>query len=381
MITGVKFHSNNINTHTSTMLIHPSILISLFLVAKVASGTTLAPYFSKRIAGCEDDADMMLKPYQGFWPINAGTLTTKALRKSLEAGEKDKVAAVLGKLHGELGGVLAVTLYPSCTPIMKDTLLKMAVNFDGTQVTSLYKNILVHQLWKNTRDMLAALNAPNNRVFAPAAALLVFEAFVSKRFNLLGKIVGAFDKESLAKQITPILYLATPSQETHELAKIFIMNDTSKQLIPGIFKLLKTKTPTPRDFAKAFKHPVVDSQQFAQIINASLSNKILKQGTLRTLITFTSNSDIPELRRTIKSEESQRVLLDFLGMKEFRDLDLAWSGLKLKEETRHREWLEKHAKLVFIHLKQVHNTTLLPDLVYQLISEYATSTETTSTTV
>ena len=272
------FDPGPICANLSSKLLHrmpllPSILLSILLLAKLASSAastpdgTLAPYFEMRAVGSENIVDnMLLKPYAKYWP--SGRLTAKALRKGLEAGETEKVGNLLKQLRGELAGVLCVVLYPACTPAMSKTLLKMATTFDPMQTGIVYKYILINQPWSEARTTLSTLSAYNNSVFKVPACLLVWEAFKLGKFNLIGRIIGAFEEKPLRESLKHILAITIPGGKFNALAEIFIKHDTGKKLAPAVFKILKTKKdPTANDFAKLFKHPTVDSQQFARIIN------------------------------------------------------------------------------------------------------------------
>ena len=92
---------------------------------------------------------------------------------------------------------------------------------------------------------------------------------------------------------------------------------------------------------------------------------------MNTLVSYTSASDIPELRCEIESEGSQRIFLSLLGVKQLSDLDLAWSNLKVEKETRFREWIAKRAQTIFKYAKEAQDPVFLPDTIYQNIAEYA----------
>lgn len=156
------------------------------------------------------------------------------------------------------------------------------------------------------------------------------------------------------------------------MVKIFLLHDTEERHItPGIFKLLKTGRPVQEYLVKFLKHPAVGSQQFARIINASLSSKTLDKSIKNALISVTSTSDIHDLRRIIVSEDLQRAFLGFLGLKDFKHVDVAWKRLKLREKTRDREWFEKRATPIFKRVKQIQDSVFLIDHIYWLISQYA----------
>ena len=95
------------------MLIHPSIVISLLLVIRLAAPsrpTTLAPYFAKKAIDSTKANDLLKSKCQRRW--SKGVLTTTALKKSLEKGENTKVGAVIEGLDGEeISTVLDATLY------------------------------------------------------------------------------------------------------------------------------------------------------------------------------------------------------------------------------------------------------------------------------
>ena len=298
------------------MLILPSILVSLLLFAKIASCTkTLAPYFAKKTNDHEVLANNLLTECQHLWP--GERLTVQVLKRSLEAGEIDKISTILRALDiTTFRRVLDAMLHPSCTPNMLKNVQKLEVynaeemiviqtlglTSDGGaqrpklagdgKMMMVIKQVYIHQSWETTKEMLAGLPGPADGVFNIGVVLLIRDALDNGRYKLMKMVLDAVKKEWLPGVITKVLNVMKHSKDLHEPIKLFLLNDTGKNITPAIFKVLRTRALVPADLAKLLKHSSTDNLQFARIMNELvLLNEKTQEKSKRVTINVVPESE------------------------------------------------------------------------------------------
>lgn len=366
-------HRSTKALHVLKMFIHPSILISLFLLIKLAApSTTLAPYFVPTAAGVKK-ADGILKKHQSLWP---GVSPIEGFRASLETGENDKVESILENLNYEqIDTVLDAVLHPSSTDKMLENLEQVAAHLSVLPVRNTVRaHIFIHQRWTKTKLMLAAADDTTKElcVFVYAATALICKIFKRKRFLLIRTIFNTMKQRQVPILINHILHSILEGRHVvYDLTVTFVLNDTGKYITANLFKMLsKTEKPTVQDFRKLLENHAVDSQQFAKIISALLSHRYINHDEVRDLVYLTDPSDIQALKEHLKSEEIQTKFFHHFGVLRPTNMDSAWSTLVLKRNDRCGESRKKHARLILKRLRQI-DPPLLPSVLFPIISAYA----------
>lgn len=351
------------------MLANPSILVSLFLIIKfAASSDNLADHFvptDRDIA----DVDRVLEEHQHLWP--EGVLSFKTLRGSLEAGEHDLVKSILEELAiYDLDDVLNVVLYPSCTNAMLDNLRQMRFGQDVGKQCTVREHVFIHQPWEITKNELAGIDDSENGVlFLMAVGMLVFKALRCKRFVSMMKVFSACSQEHVRQLIDRVLNaILCGRRPLVPIAKLVLLNDPDDNIGAKLFELLSgERDPISQDFVELFESPTVNSQQFARIINATLSDKDIDTRFIPHLVEMADPSDILALKEHITSEDLQKKFLQYFDVEAPTNLDSAWSSVKLKRHDRLEGWYRRNATRI---LKLLQSMDLLPATFYTLVLEY-----------
>ena len=354
------------------MLVNPSILLSLLLLVKLASGTTLAGYFKPKILDPRG-ADNIFIQYRQRWET-MGIVTTRALRNCLETTQNKQLGLVLKELiGGELDIVLNAILYPACTREMLINLKLATVEFELPYLTTVYAHVFIHQPWVKTKELLAKADNFENVVYLKAAGELVARAFWHKRFALIRTILNAVNQRHVQEPINWIMN-AIPYGEWSKfraLVMLFIRHDTGKHITAKLLKTLYEKQGAivSQDFVRIMEHPFVGSQQFARIITELLSSKgLYKESDVRELVCLAGPSDVPALMEHLKSKNMQKSFLQYFGMTP-KDVDSGWLSVPLKKQDRHEEWHKRFAKLILKRLEPLE--CLLTKALHQIIADYA----------
>ena len=358
------------------MLLHPSILILLLLLAKCVSSAaterTLAPYFKQKKLDVTK-ANEILKKHQHLWP--RGALTVGALKESLEAEKIAKAAKVLKGLNNEDRViVLDATLFQLNDKDALGILKELATHLKDPQrpeVMQVY--ISIYQPWKKTKSMIASIDGSFKSVaLLYATSYLIFKAFEHAKYALMRTIFDAIKPEyrqSISEGILRLSFNMSLGTSSYVIAKAFILNDAKgKYLTAAMFRMLSTKRPAqPDDLIKLAEHPDVDSDQFAKIAGDILLNKAIGMQVGSAFASVTGSHDIPALNKHLKSKAIQKQFLGYFDI-EVLEIEPAWSTLASTLKNRKGIWRREHKRHSFEQLEAIG---YLPRVPNELISQYA----------
>ena len=306
-----------------------------------------------------------------MWP---GDLTIEVLRKRLENTGDTQIRLFLEALHpAELDTVLDVVLHPSCTDRMLDNLKGMPFGFEHTQVI-VCTHVFIHQTWKKTSKILAgADDFDKEGMLVKAAGALAMKTFKRKQFALIKFIFKAINQKYAQKLIDHVLIclLGLVVTQSYALARHFVMHDTGDYITAEIFRTLSRQGKlTIQDFVRLLEHPKVESEQFAEIINAHLSCEKCPRDVTRDLVRTTGSSDVPALKKHLTSRNlQQRFLQYYFDLEVLTDTNSAWSVIALKEKDRHEGWYRENGVLILAQLLQSMGQSF-PLIAYSLIMGY-----------
>ena len=134
------------------------------------------------------------------------------------------------------------------------------------------------------------------------------------------------------------------------LTKLAISNDTGDCITTKLLNVLsETEEPALQDLVNILEHLSVDSQQFAKIIKALPTEEYLGEDFIRAIIHVTDPFDILALKRALRSENVQRLFLQYFRQEEIlTDINSAWSTSSQKEVIDTRDGTEGMRALFLI---------------------------------
>ena len=154
------------------------------------------------------------------------------------------------------------------------------------------------------------------------------------------------------------------------MTKLAISNDTGDCITTKLLNVLsETEEPALQDLVNILEHLSVDSQQFAKIIKALPTEEYLWEDFIRAIIHVTDPFDILALKRALRSENVQRLFLQYFRQEEIlTDINSAWSTFVSKRSDRHEGWYRGNASLI---LDLLHSMDYpLPKVICTLTFEY-----------